>query len=109
MSGKMTITFDTQFYGNLLVRYQPKLIATEAESDRAIALAEELEHRSDQSLWEETLLDLLLTLIEKFETDHDPITAGTTGLMLRHLIEARICRRRLCSHFWGMGRRSRWC
>ena len=85
----MTITFDTQSYGGLLARYQPKSIATEAENDRAIVLAEELEHRSDRSLEEETLLDLLLTLIEKFEADHYPIPAGTTGSMLRHLIEAR--------------------
>ena len=89
MSGKMTITFDAQSYGDLLVRYQPKPIATEMENDRAIALAEELEHRSDRSIEEETLLDLLLTLIEKFESEHYPIPAGTSGSMVRHLMEAR--------------------
>ena len=63
--GKMTTTFDTQSYGDLLVRYQPKSIATEAENDRAIALAEELEHRSGRSLEEETLLNRLLTRSEE--------------------------------------------
>ena len=97
----MTITFDTQSYGNFLVLYQPKSIATEAENDRAIALAEELEHRSDRSLEEETLLDLLLTLIEKFETDHYPIPAGTTGSMLRHLIEAKDLQEKALLPFLG--------
>lgn len=31
----------------------------------------------------------MLTLIQKFETDHYPVPAGKTGSMLRHLIEAR--------------------
>ena len=97
----MTITFDTQSYGNFLVLYQPKSIATEAENDRAIALAEELEHRSDRSLEEETLLDLLLTLIEKFEMDHYPIPAGTTGSMLRHLIEAKDLQEKALLPFLG--------
>ncbi len=45
MSGKMTRTFDTKYYKDLLVRYLPKPIETEAENDNAIALAQELEHR----------------------------------------------------------------
>ena len=101
MSGKMTITFDTRSYGDLLVRYQPKPIATEAENDRAIALAEELEHRPNRSLEEETLLDLLLTLIEKFETGHYLIPVGTTGSMLRHLIEAKDLQEKVLLPFLG--------
>ena len=85
----MTRTFDAQFYTELLVRYQPKPITTEAENDNAIALAKELEHYSGRSLEEETFLELLITLIEKFETEHYPIPAGTTGSMLRHLMDAR--------------------
>ncbi|KAM3116318.1 helix-turn-helix domain-containing protein [Phormidesmis sp. 146-33] len=84
----MTRTFDAQSYAELLVRYQPKPIMTEAENDHAIALAQELEHRSTRSE-EETFLELLITLIEKFEAEHYPIPAGTTGSMLGHLMEAR--------------------
>ena len=36
-----------------------------------------------------TFLELLVTLIEKFEAEHYPIPAGTTGSMLGHLMEAR--------------------
>jgi HTH-type transcriptional regulator/antitoxin HigA len=78
----MTHTFDPQSYTELLVRYQPKPIATETENDRAITLAEELEHRLMRSVEEETFLELLITLIEKFEAEHYPIPAGTTGSML---------------------------
>jgi HTH-type transcriptional regulator / antitoxin HigA len=85
----MTRTFDAQSYTELLVRYQPKPIATEAENERAIALAQELEHRSTRSLAEETFLELLITLIEKFEAENYPIPDGTTGSMLRHLMDAK--------------------
>jgi HTH-type transcriptional regulator / antitoxin HigA len=59
MGGKMTRTFDPQSYTELLVRYQPKPIATEAENDHAIALAQELEHCPTRPLEEETFLELL--------------------------------------------------
>ena len=85
----MTRTFDTQSYVDLLVRYQPKPITTEAENDSAIALAEELEHHPQRSLEEETFLELLITLIEKFEAEHYPIPTGTPGSMLRHLMDTR--------------------
>lgn len=98
MSGKMTHTFDAQSYTALLVRYQPKpvasqfpkgVIATEAENDSAIALAQELEHRAMRSLEEETFLELLITLIEKFEAVCYPIAAGTSSSILKHLMDAR--------------------
>lgn len=89
MSGKMTRTFDAQSYAELLVRYQPKPIATEAENDRAIALAQELEHRSPQTLEEGVFLDLLITLIEKFEAENYPIPKGDPVSMMHHLMDAR--------------------
>jgi HTH-type transcriptional regulator / antitoxin HigA len=85
----MTRTFDAQSYVELLVRYQPKPITTDAENDSAIALAQELEHHPMRSLEEETFLELLITLIEKFEVEHYPIPVGTPGSILRHLMDAR--------------------
>jgi HTH-type transcriptional regulator/antitoxin HigA len=89
MSGKMIRTFDAQSYTDLLVRYLPKPIANEAENDRAIALASELEHRPVRSPEEELFLELLITLIEKFESQNYPIPAGDAASMLRHLMDAR--------------------
>jgi HTH-type transcriptional regulator / antitoxin HigA len=74
MSGKMTRTFDAKSYTELLVSYQPKPIATEAENQQAIALAQELEHRSPRTVEEELFLELLLVLIEKFEEENYPIS-----------------------------------
>lgn len=85
----MIRTFDATSYTDLLVQYQPKPIATEAENDAAIALACELEHRPVRSPESELFLELLITLIEKFEADNYPITAGDSASMLRHLMDAR--------------------
>ncbi|MCU0544321.1 MAG: transcriptional regulator [Oscillatoriaceae cyanobacterium Prado104] len=85
----MTRTFDAKSYTDLLVRYQPKPIATEAENEAAIALACELEHRETRSLEEELFLELLITLIEKFEAENYPIPAGNAASMLQHLMDAR--------------------
>lgn len=63
----MTRIFDAQSYADLLVRYQPKPIETEAENEGAIALAQELEHRTQRTAEEGLFLELLLTLIEKYE------------------------------------------
>jgi HTH-type transcriptional regulator/antitoxin HigA len=85
----MTLTFNTDAYANLLAQYRPKIIASEAENDTAIALAEDLAHRDPKSPEEEALLELLITLIEKFEDEHYPIPVSTPLEMLKHLMEAR--------------------
>jgi len=46
----MTLTINSQSYAQLLAVYQPKVIETEIECDRAIALAEELEHKPSRTL-----------------------------------------------------------
>lgn len=58
--GEMTSTFDSKSYIDLLVRYQPKPITTEAENEAAIALAQNLEHRSNRTPEEDAFLELLL-------------------------------------------------
>ena len=85
----MTHTFNSESYAKLLAQYQPKTITTEEENERAIALATELEHRQSRTPEEETLLELLVTLIEKFEEAHYPIPQGTPHSMLQHLMDVR--------------------
>jgi HTH-type transcriptional regulator / antitoxin HigA len=84
----MTLTTNPESYTQLLAKYQPKIIETEAENDRAIALVQELEHKANRSLGEDAILELLLTLIEKFEEENYPIPSGTPHSVLLHLIEA---------------------
>jgi HTH-type transcriptional regulator/antitoxin HigA len=85
----MTLTFDRETYAGLLAQYQPKVIETDAENEQAIALAEELSHRQNRSLEESLLLNLLITLVEKFESEHYPLEESTPRSMLLHLMEAR--------------------
>lgn len=84
----MTHTFDTKSYTNLLVRYQPKPITTDAENDAAIALAEELDHRPDKTSEEHVFLELLVTLIRRFEDEHHPTPEVSPDRILRHLLES---------------------
>ena len=84
----MTLTTNPESYAQLLAKYQPKVIETEAENDRAIALAQELEYRADRTPQEDALLELLVTLIEKFEDEQYPIPSGTPHSMLLHLMES---------------------
>lgn len=86
--GKMTRTFSKESYASLLAQYQPKIIETEEENEAAIALAEELEHR-DRTPEEDVLLELLVTLIEKFEDEHYQLNAATPQSILLHFMEAR--------------------
>lgn len=84
----MTLTINPESYAQLLAKYQPKVIETEAENDRTIALAQELEHKANRTSEEDTILELLITLIEKFEDEQYFIPSGTPHSMLLHLMEA---------------------
>lgn len=84
----MTLTFSLQKYSDLLVKYQPKLIKTEEENERALAVVEELMHLHNRTPEEEALYELLIVLIEKFEGDfYRPGSASTPHSMLRFLME----------------------
>lgn len=84
----MTLTINPESYAKLLAFYQPKVIETEAELERAIALAQELEHKENRAFEEDAILSLLVTLIEKFEDENYPIPDGTPLQMLLHLMES---------------------
>jgi HTH-type transcriptional regulator/antitoxin HigA len=65
------------------------IIRCNNENEKAIALAEELSHRLNRTPEEDALLDLLVTLIEKFEDEHYPIPAATPLELLKHLMESQ--------------------
>lgn len=64
----MTLTINPESYGKLLTKYLPKVITNEAENQRALDIAETLSNKHDVTPEEEQLLDLLVTLIENFES-----------------------------------------
>ncbi|MEO1211241.1 MAG: transcriptional regulator [Cyanobacteria bacterium J06638_20] len=84
----MTLTFNSNKYSELLSQYQPRRIRTEEENERALAIVEALMHRSDRSPEENELYDLLILLIETFETEaYQPGTASSPHSMLQFLME----------------------
>ena len=86
----MTLTFNSNTYGELLSQYQPKLIRTEAENEAALAIVQTLIHRAERSPEENELFALLLTLIEKFEQEHYlPGADSTPRSRLLFLMEQR--------------------
>ena len=84
----MSLTFNLDKYRELLIKYQPKLIRTEEENERALAIVEELMHRPNRSLEENELYELLITLVEKFEREfYSPGKASTPHSMIAFLME----------------------
>lgn len=86
--GKMTLIINPQVYGQLLAEFQPQVITTERENERAINLIEKLSNQRFLTPEEELLLDLLITLIEKFESENYCLGKLSNSLSrLRFLIE----------------------
>lgn len=84
----MTLTFNSEKYKELLTKYQPRLIKTEEENEKALAIVEELMHRNNRTLEENELYELLVTLIEKFEQEYySPIQGTTPHSLLLFLME----------------------
>lgn len=66
----MTLTFNPEKYKEVLIKYQPKLIKTEAENEQALAIIEELVYKKDRTPEENELYQLLILLVGKFEREY---------------------------------------
>jgi HTH-type transcriptional regulator/antitoxin HigA len=84
----MTITFDPIAYGSLLAEVAPMVIETEAEYDRALAVAEQLTFAKNLTLEQRTLYKLLVMLIEAYEAEHYPMGKSTPHEILQHIMES---------------------
>ncbi len=84
----MTITFDPIDYGSLLAEVTPMVIETEAEYDRALAVAEQLTFAKNLTLEQRTLYKLLVMLIEAYEAEHYPMGKSTPHEILQHIMES---------------------
>ncbi len=82
---------DVPRYGRLLATFTPKVIETEPENEEALAIVESLMERGEAKLnrEENALLDLLGTLIEKFETDAYKLPDGDPAGALEVLMDGR--------------------
>lgn len=83
----MTLTFNPQNYKQLLITYLPRVIKTEADNEKALAIVENLMHRK-RTPEEDELYQLLVTLIEKFEQEYyQPNQPNNPRSMLLFLLE----------------------
>ena len=82
---------DLRSYGRLLAKFSPKVIETEEENEEALAVVESLMERGEARLSTEelALLDLLGTLIEKFERETYDLPDGDPAGALEVLMDGR--------------------
>jgi len=85
--GKMTLTINRKAYGDLLAEIQPHVITTEAENEIALQNIEKLLAIPNAKAEEERILQLLLTLVEKYEDEHYPMNDVAPLDILLHLME----------------------
>jgi HTH-type transcriptional regulator / antitoxin HigA len=105
--GIQTRRFNKRKYGELLAESVPTVIRTEEEYDHAIEQIEKLLKKRDRiSAEEEHLLDLLSTLVEKYEDEHYPIEPAAPHEILQHLMEARDLKQKDIVHLFGSSGRA---
>lgn len=90
-SGKMTLTFDKNVYRSLFAEFQTKVITSEEENERALAVVEKIMAlRENITPEQDDLLELLVTLIEKFEDEYyQLLRESNPHSMLQFLMEQR--------------------
>ncbi|HAC63900.1 MAG TPA: transcriptional regulator [Cyanothece sp. UBA12306] len=84
----MTLTFNQDTYRCLLFEMAPKIIESEDEYQQALTLAEKLTFQKNLTPEETAIYQLLVTLIEVYETQNFPMDSSTPQEIIRHLIEA---------------------
>ena len=82
---------DERKYGRLLARTLPRAIETESDYERSLAEVNRLMSKSEDDLTpeEDALLELLFTLVEKYEAGRFELNASTPRGILLELMEAR--------------------
>lgn len=99
--------FDSKRYSLLLAESAPSVIRDEVEYDRTIAEIEKLLRKGeDTSVEEERLLDLLSTLVERYEDEHYDFEPSAPHEVLQHLMEARDLKQKDVVHLFGSSGRA---
>jgi HTH-type transcriptional regulator/antitoxin HigA len=84
----MTLTINRKAYGDLLVEIQPQVITNDVENEIALRNIERLLAIPKPTVEEERILQLLLTLVEKYENEHYPMNDASPLDILLHLMES---------------------
>ena len=82
---------DLKRYGRLLARALPKVIKTEEENERTLAVIESLMEKGERNMTpeEDVLLELLTNLVHDFEEKAYPIPKSDPHEMVAFLLEQR--------------------
>lgn len=81
---------DRARYAALLSEALPVCVASKADYERLLAVAERLIDKGEGKTREEgELLSLVATLLERYEEEHYPVPAAAPHEVLRHLMEER--------------------
>ena len=82
---------DLKRYGRLLARAVPKIIKTDGENERALAIVESLMEKGEGNMTpeEDALLELLTDLVHDFEERAYPIPKSDPHEMVAFLLEQR--------------------
>lgn len=86
--GKMTLTFNKTTYRHLLAEVAPKVIETEEEYNRTLAIAEQLTFKKSRTPEERALHKLLVTLIEAYEAENYLMEPAAPHEILQHILES---------------------
>jgi len=84
----MSSTFDQDTYSRLLSEVAPRLIETEEEYNRILAITEELTFKKECTPEEQVLDKLLVALIEVYEAKQYPMESPAPHEILQHLLES---------------------
>jgi HTH-type transcriptional regulator / antitoxin HigA len=93
MTGSATLSINPESYGALLSKYLPMPITSEDDNERALEVVQNLMVIENRSPEENSLLELLVQLIERFEDEHYSFDAASQGALstprsiLLHLME----------------------
>lgn len=80
---------DLDLYLDLIVEFPLRPIRSEEELDKAIAMIDRLSDRDSLAIEEEDYLGVLSTLVETYETEHEPKPVVSAADLLRFLIESQ--------------------
>jgi HTH-type transcriptional regulator / antitoxin HigA len=83
----MTLTINEPAYIRLLGRIKPRVISNEEENQKALSQVEKLIAIAQRTPEEDQILELLIVLIEKFESENYPIDIASPHEVLVHLME----------------------
>jgi HTH-type transcriptional regulator / antitoxin HigA len=87
----MTLTFNREQYTELLIKYQPKVIESEAEYRQALSVVEYFVFKKERTLEELALYDLALILVKDYESKICPMDdwrSQSPREMLQYLLES---------------------